>query len=237
MTANNYDVVIFDMDGTLCDTRAAIVAAMQETLRKVATPQDCPPPEAIERQVAGGSTLAEMFAALNGAPLEPQEMHRRIAVYRDLYEDLGARYTSLYSGVEMALAGLNARGIDCVVLSNKGEKAVRRTLSHLNIETSFALIVAEMRSVAVKPSPNAFRQIIQPKFPATALSRFLMVGDTEADIKFARNAGIACCWARYGYGDDRVCRALSPHYRIEAISQLPFLCRRSPAAGVPPLGK
>jgi phosphoglycolate phosphatase len=220
---NNYDVVIFDMDGTLCDTREAIVTAMQATLEKVGAPERSVSRTAIEQQVAAGSTLSQVFAALSAAALEPQELEHRIGVYRELYVDIGVRHTRLYPGVEPAIEALRARGVACVVLSNKGETALRRTLRHLNVEANFALIVGEQRNLAVKPSPDIFLQLIRPQFPATALRRFLMVGDTEADIRFAANAGIASCWAQYGYGIADACRLLSPDHRIEAIGQLPDL--------------
>jgi phosphoglycolate phosphatase len=48
----------------------------------------------------------------------------------------------------------------------------------------------------------------------------LMIGDTEADIKFAHASEIACCWAAYGFGDRQHCMALSPEYIIEHIDEL-----------------
>jgi len=220
---NNYDVVIFDMDGTLCDTREAIVTAMQAALEKLAAPERSVSRTAIEQQVAAGSTLSQVFAALSAVALEPDELEHRNAIYRELYADIGVRHTRLFPGVEPAIAALRARGVACVVLSNKGETALRRTLGHLNVEASFALIIGEQRNLATKPSPEVFLQLIRPQFSATALRRFLMVGDTEADIKFAANARIASCWAQYGYGIADACRLLSPDHRIEAIGQLPDL--------------
>jgi phosphoglycolate phosphatase len=47
-----------------------------------------------------------------------------------------------------------------------------------------------------------------------------MVGDTEADLRFARAVGIRSCWASYGYGDGDACRALAPDYEIAAFPEL-----------------
>jgi phosphoglycolate phosphatase len=50
-----------------------------------------------------------------------------------------------------------------------------------------------------------------------------MVGDTETDIQLAKNSGMACCWASYGYGEAERCRALEPEYEISSIAELPAL--------------
>jgi len=47
-----------------------------------------------------------------------------------------------------------------------------------------------------------------------------MVGDTEADLHFARDVGIRSCWASYGYGDHDGCRALAPDYEIATFPGL-----------------
>jgi phosphoglycolate phosphatase len=49
---------------------------------------------------------------------------------------------------------------------------------------------------------------------------YIMVGDTEADLCFARDVGIMSCWASYGYGDRDGCRALAPDYEIAAFPGL-----------------
>ena len=53
--------------------------------------------------------------------------------------------------------------------------------------------------------------------------RVLIVGDTEADILFAKNAGLRSCWASYGYGDEAVCKALAPEFILPDIARLPGL--------------
>ena len=53
----------------------------------------------------------------------------------------------------------------------------------------------------LKPSPWFFDQLIAPVYPKLKPPDFLMVGDTSADIGFARACGIPVAWARYGYGN------------------------------------
>jgi phosphoglycolate phosphatase len=61
---------------------------------------------------------------------------------------------------------------------------------------------------------------VMPLFVGATASEFLMIGDTSADIAFARAVGIKSCWASYGYGDRETCRALAPDYEIASISDL-----------------
>jgi phosphoglycolate phosphatase len=58
----------------------------------------------------------------------------------------------------------------------------------------------------------------------------LIVGDTETDILFAKAAGIASCWASYGYGEPERCRNLRPDHVITTIEQLPALVRYGQSA-------
>ncbi|HEY6375047.1 MAG TPA: HAD hydrolase-like protein, partial [Edaphobacter sp.] len=56
-----------------------------------------------------------------------------------------------------------------------------------------------------------------------------VVGDTETDILFAKNANLLSCWATYGYGDARRCKALSPDFELHKLTDLPALITTSPS--------
>jgi phosphoglycolate phosphatase-like HAD superfamily hydrolase len=50
-----------------------------------------------------------------------------------------------------------------------------------------------------------------------------MVGDSEQDILFAKNAGLRACWCSYGYGNEDACRALAPEFILPEVSRLPAM--------------
>lgn len=75
-----------------------------------------------------------------------------------------------------------------------------------------------------KPDVGSFTDVLVPKMRGAGLveevvdaSEVLVVGDTVADIQFARNIGAKACWARYGYGERVECEELRPDFTIEAL--------------------
>jgi phosphoglycolate phosphatase len=110
-----------------------------------------------------------------------------------------------------------------VVVSNKGDDAVRRSLDESALGALVDLVIAERPGVPNKPDPAIVSEFILPHFPLLRRGQILMVGDTETDILFARKASIASCWASYGYGNGQRCRMLAPAYEIFSISELAAL--------------
>jgi phosphoglycolate phosphatase len=76
-----------------------------------------------------------------------------------------------------------------------------------------------------KPDPAILTGHILPRYPDLRQDHILIVGDTETDILFAKAAGVASCWASYGYGEPERCRELKPDHVITTIEQLPALVR------------
>lgn len=73
------------------------------------------------------------------------------------------------------------------------------------------------------PDARLFTETIAPRLGEPQLGLVLMIGDTESDLLFAKNAGLRSCWASYGYGDDAACNALAPEFILPVITQLPGL--------------
>jgi phosphoglycolate phosphatase len=72
----------------------------------------------------------------------------------------------------------------------------------------------------MKPDPSLFNNILKPKYPEMRFDNCVMIGDTTADIVFARNCGLTSCWAEYGYGDKAACLQLKPEHIIDSIARV-----------------
>lgn len=107
------------------------------------------------------------------------------------------------------------------MISNKGAEAVNRSLARHHMTAVIDRVFAEQPGRPAKPDPALFAADVRPHFPAIGKERILMIGDSEVDIAFAKRAGIASCWAAYGFGDSERCLALAPDYCIERIEALP----------------
>lgn len=217
-----FDLVILDYDGTLSNTRLAIAHCLERTFA------DC------GRPIAETSRI--MSIVQKGLPLRPTcllvdpnlawnagALEELVDAYRRCYRSEGERLIDTFPGVETALRQLRRLGISCVVVSNKGIKAVEHALERHSLRSLVGAVFADRPGTPQKPDRALLTLCIQPNFPGIDQDRMLMVGDTELDIEFAKNSGIACCWAAYGFGDRRRCLALGPDYLIDDIAELPAL--------------
>jgi phosphoglycolate phosphatase len=146
-----------------------------------------------------------------------------VETYRALYVAMGLQLVKLYPGVGDTLRLLRAGGTRCVLVSNKGVAAIRRSLEQNDLASLIDVVFGDEPSLPKKPDPAILTDHILPHYPQLRPDQVVMVGDTETDIAFARAGGIVSCWAAYGYGESNRCRALRPDYEIASIGELPAL--------------
>jgi phosphoglycolate phosphatase len=183
-----------------------------------------PPLAAILQTVRSGITLQDTFAILDaGLRSDLSALQEHVGIYRAIYLVESAPLLRPFSGVERALRQIHAAGVKCVVVSNKGVVAIRRSLDETGLTAFIDLIMGDEPGLPRKPDPALITHHILPRYPLLRRERILMVGDTEMDIQFAKVGGISCCWASYGYGETERCRALAPDYEISSIEALPAL--------------
>lgn len=216
-----YLVVIFDFDGTLCATEKAILYTFKKTFeQKGITP---PSEDAIKQAIGTGGNLSELLPQLHAVLQDnPKELEEWVLHYRHIYDTDGGQLTTLFPGVEELLPRLKEAGIACVVISNKGQRAIEDSLERFHLRQYFDMIVGDNpeKPLNKKPDPMAYEQVIKPHYSNCTASQILMVGDTEPDLLFANNAGISSCWAAYGYGAEDICLAAQPTHTIHSLEEL-----------------
>jgi phosphoglycolate phosphatase len=214
-----FDLLIFDFDGTLCDTRVAIAHCLERALSKYGRP--IPPRGHTASIVSRGLSLPETIILLvPGLRAQSAAVSAMVTAYRSFYSSEGDTLVKMVPGANVTLQRVREFGTKCIVVSNKGIQAVRRSLDRFELTPFIDLVLGDEPGVPIKPDPALLTDRIVPNFPQIAEARMLMIGDTEADIKFAHASEIACCWAAYGFGDRQHCMALSPEYIIEHIDEL-----------------
>lgn len=220
-----YKVLIFDFDGTLCNTLPATQYAMREAFLEALNV--APSIQSIANIVSLGlpleKSISTLYCDITGE--ETDKTEELVTLYREHYKSNGEQQCLLYQGCEEFLNFATSRDIQIVILSNKGQAAVERAVKQLSIAQHIQLIIADVANLPKKPAPEAFTKRIQPHFSDMKLNDFLMIGDTDADIVFAHNAGIDSCWAAYGYGNKESCEAARPTYRIETLNALTSLVK------------
>jgi phosphoglycolate phosphatase len=219
---STFDLFIFDFDGTLCATHEAICYCLERTLEHYGAP--IPPLGDMLKAIGAGISLADTLLRFSPslAADGPEAVDAWVTTYRAIYNSgEGQARTVLFEGALDVLQALSACGASIVVVSNKGEKAVHAALDQFGIKPYVSLAVCDTKGIEKKPKPDSFHKLIQPRLGPISVERTLVIGDTTADILYARNIGAASCWAAHGYGAPEECAALAPEYTIHGLCQLP----------------
>ncbi|MGH7404958.1 MAG: HAD family hydrolase [Candidatus Methylomirabilales bacterium] len=209
--ARRVDLVIFDLDGTLADTRADLTAAVNHTLKKLALPPLSM--EQVCRYVGDGlETLLSRALGLQHGDL----VDNAVRLFRDYYGLHLLDRTRLYPGVRETLE--HFRGKRKAIVTNKPLAFSERILAGLEIESHFEVVLGGDSTVQRKPHPEPALKVltltgVDPRLAA-------MVGDSPADIEMARQAGLYSVGVTYGLRSAEEVRAAGPDLLLESLPEL-----------------
>ena len=209
---------IFDLDGTLAHTAPDLVGAANRLLAREA---DLPPiPLSIAEKTAGFGAKALIRAgyAEAGQTADEATVDRLYEPFLDEYASAIADESALYEGVEEVLDRLARDGWRLAVCTNKPEGLAIELLTRLGVLPRFVTLVGADTLAYRKPDPRTLFDTIERigGNPASAV----MIGDTDTDLKTARNAEIPCILTDFGYSQVPVHR-LRPDAVISAFAELP----------------
>ncbi len=201
----DYDLLVFDLDGTLVDSAPDISASLRRVLVRMGRE-----PIPHERVVAAiGSGVRKLIERTTTPPIEPV-MEAFMAEYAAHLLD----ETRLFPGVADTLDQLPGRKI---VLSNKPEKMSRHVIEGLGIARHFEAVFGGDSFPARKPDAECFRAAVGEA------KRAVMIGDSGVDMQTARNAGVRSVAVTYGYFKPGELDGAD--FRIERFDQLLDLFR------------
>ena len=206
-----WDLVVFDWDGTLMDSTAAITRSIQAACREVGVPE----PEFAQASFVIGLGLVDALRRV--APsLSPDDYERVAQAYRRHYF-AQARELVLFDGVEPLLRQLRERGMRLAVATGKSRTGLELALEQSGLRPLFdATRTAD--ETASKPHPRMLLELVDEL--AASPRETLMVGDTTHDLQMAGNAGIAAVGVSYGaHGADEL-RRLAPLHVADSVPAL-----------------
>lgn len=184
--------LVFDLDGTLIDSKQDLVLSVNATLRAMGREEL--PAELVASYVGSGAPVL-ISRALGGAP-DAEELQRALKFFLAHYEEHKLDYTRAYAGVREALEEL--RGVPMAVLTNKPVKISVRILEALGLAGFFKAIYGGNSFATKKPDPLGANTILS-EF-GVAGREAAMVGDSEVDVQTARNAGMVAAIVNFGFG-------------------------------------
>ena len=186
-------LLIFDLDGTLIDSRLDLVHAVNAT--RAQADRGPLPDEQIFSFVGNGAPVLVKRAM--GPEASDEEVARALEFFLDYYRHHALDYTVLYPGVRESLKRLYAAGAQLAVLTNKPVRISRRIMEGLGISPLFFKIYGGNSFEHKKPHRigiDTLRTEVEAPLEET-----WMVGDSYVDVQTARNAGVVSCGVTYGF--------------------------------------
>lgn len=207
-----FDLILFDLDGTLIETAPEICDAVNDTLRHLRLPEAAQ--DHVDRWIGHGTheLLLQAVAHARGQPLEAIRSDPGLpdiaAVFMRHYEQRCGTRSRLYPHVLPVLRSLRADGVRLAVVTNKETRYTERVLAAHFPQSLFDRVVCGDTLPRKKPDPAGIQSCLQHF--GVARERALFVGDSSIDVATARNAGVAVWALPYGYNMGQAIEASAP---------------------------
>ena len=206
-----FDLLIFDWDGTLMDSAGVIVDSIQRACADLAIPI---PEVRAARQIIGLGLIQALKTLL--PDLAEEDYPRLVERYR--YHYLGRDHDiPLFDGVESGIRNLNASGFQLAVATGKNRVGLQRAFASSGLGDAF-LTTRTADQTHSKPHPAMVLEIIEELGADPA--RTLVIGDTGHDLLMASNAGVASLGVTYGAHEPEDLLPHSPLALIDSFHEV-----------------
>lgn len=204
--------LIFDLDGTLVDTKADLAAATNFMLATLELPT-LTIAQAEQFIGEGARVLVERALGLQRADLVPHGF----GLFMEYYTAHLLDKTQPYAGIPELLAAAHAQGSVLSVLTNKPEAPGRAILGGLGLADFFEALVGGDTLPTRKPDPQGVHYLRQ--LTGIDLVATLLIGDSRIDVETGRAAGVTTCGVTWGFGAEGM-RAGAPQFVVDTPAQL-----------------
>ncbi|MCS6952464.1 MAG: HAD family hydrolase [Bryobacterales bacterium] len=187
------DLVIFDLDGTLIDSKLDLAHSVNATRAWLGLdPLDN---ELVYSYVGNGAPV--LIRRALGPEFSEEEVAKALEYFLEYYREHMLDSTTLYPGVQECLDRLHGEGVLLAVLTNKPVRFSSAILEGLGVRDRFFRVYGGNSFEHKKPHPVGVAKLLEES--GVSRERALLVGDSAVDVRTARNAGIRCCGVTYGF--------------------------------------
>jgi phosphoglycolate phosphatase len=209
-------LVIFDLDGTLIDSRLDLIHSVNAMLRHLQRPEL--PGDIVASYVGDGAPMLVRRAL--GDPKDERCLKSALDYFLAYYKEHKLDHTTVYAGIPETLRHIQSNGTrrQMAVLSNKPVNPSRAIVEALGLGRFFTHVYGGNSFETKKPDPLGIRTIL--KEIGIAADHALMVGDSAIDILTGRNAGLATCGVTYGFAPHTLTGEVQPDVLVDSPQEL-----------------
>ncbi len=212
MTKNNFECVIFDLDGTLISSHDTIYYTTLKTFETLGLEVEIPKGKFLDLIGHHFVDIFEQFGINN------YDFEEFIEIYKKLYFDF-IHLSKPYPHVREILTELKNKGIKTGLLTTKAQGQAEKILKHFDLTKFFDAIMGRRDGINHKPDPEPLLLTLEEMGCENA-SKALMVGDSELDVRCGKNASVKTAAVSYGYRNTEFLLNENPDYLINDLTQL-----------------
>jgi len=209
-----YNVLLWDLDGTLTDSKEGITRSVQYALERL----DYPLPEVDDLDWIIGPPLKESFKTLLQTTDEAF-LDRAILIYRERYEEIGLYESIIYPGIPELLHQLKENGCSHLLATSKPRVFAEKILQHFLLDSYFSVIMGSELNGQFVDKDCLIAEVLK-KMPVGSRSKTVMIGDRSYDVNGARANNIDVISVGYGYGTSEELRVASPDHIVQSVTEL-----------------
>ncbi len=209
----SYRILLFDLDGTLTDSKEGITKSVQYALSKLGIIEDNL--HNLEKFI--GPPLDESFSGFYS--LGKDEVRDAIKYYREYYSTKGIYENDLYPGIPELLKKLRESDKKMYIATTKPTIFAVEVLKHFNLDDYFSEIVGSFLD-GRRTSKDELIKFILSRIPEVSKNKIVMIGDRRHDILGAKQTGIDSIAVSYGYGSLEELVKAEPTYIAGSIEEL-----------------
>ncbi|HWY02411.1 MAG TPA: HAD-IA family hydrolase [Candidatus Acidoferrum sp.] len=215
---HSIQLVIFDLDGTLIDSRLDLVHSVNAALRHIDRPEL--EDEVIAGYVGDGAPIL-IQRALGAEATDKALVRKGLEFFLSYYREHKLDHTTVYPGIAQALAAIqrssNGTPRQLAVLTNKPVKPSRAIIEGLGLGQFFSQVYGGNSFPTKKPDPQGARQLLQES--EVTPERAAIVGDSQVDVRTGRNAGLWTVGVTYGFAPHTL-ENESPDVLVDSAQEL-----------------
>lgn len=199
------DTIIFDLDGTLLNSLGDLHACFNHAIKSFGYPER----SLNEIKSFVGNGIKKAIERALPKPVEDRDLNKIVDYFRIYYRDHMLEFTKPYDGIIEMLEEARKKGFKLAVVSNKYDDEVKMLVKNY-FGKYIDIAIGEGHGIRKKPEVDGVIEAINEL--DSNLKRTIFVGDSDVDIKTAKNAGIHCISVTWGFRDRNFLMAEGAEY-------------------------